>query len=98
MKLIYTIKFQLNRQFEMHAMTFELSEESLSDEIRQLPFGERMANMQRVLLLSGVMVQVAKGYINKKEAQKEQLAIVEYYRDLLKDAKREDTKVSSGGG
>ena len=59
----HRVSFKGGVDFEMHYMTFELSDEDLSDEVKVLPVKERLWHMQQLLIAQGLVFQLSKSHI-----------------------------------
>jgi hypothetical protein len=61
-KVYHSVKFQLNRQYEMHTFSMELDDSDFP-ELAELSIAKRTRVMQGTLIQNGLAFQVATGYI-----------------------------------
>lgn len=79
MKVSYTVKFQMNKQYEMHIISFELDSNDLSEEDRSMSCFKQLVMMQQTLLIQGILAQRAKGYLTGEQATKECEEVKSFY-------------------
>jgi len=63
MKITHEIKFNINRDYEMAQMAFEITDEDLTDDEKDLSLQKRFILMQKRLIKQGYVFKALVGYI-----------------------------------